>query len=357
MILIWSGEGGPLQYLGLVIFFLQFFAPQFFHLTLDMHNATVEIGSFPFIWVACSLAMAIFMGGLWVVWDWQLQQDEEDEEDGGRVVDDNHVDANIDAAAANGANMADPTGTAANPIVIDDNDDDDDDDDLFVRVGGRISSLLASFSPTHLMLALGFILPLAMAAPLLLQGLQSQSLAGLLEYSGVIQITVLAIIAHSMMAIAAYRVLRDVLDGEGIGSYPGNRRGGRRRRGVKLTVTEIADIVRKVPVEEFVSEHDVKTGACSISRLKRMLSNRGASELAEQCVERDDLQKEVVRIRNFNEECAICAEEYVEGDILRVTHCQHEFHLHCFDKWIYTFSTDSRPATHPTCPLCKSTIQ
>ena len=53
------------------------------------------------------------------------------------------------------------------------------------------------------MLAMGFVLPLAVAAPLFAAGLRNGEggLAGLAEYSGVVQITVLAIIAHSMMAI------------------------------------------------------------------------------------------------------------------------------------------------------------
>jgi hypothetical protein len=71
--------------------------------------------------------------------------------------------------------------------------------------------------------------------------------------------------------------------------------------------------VRKVNVEEYVSEENVRTGDCSISRLKRMMSNRGASEIASKCVERHDLVREFECIRNFNDECAICAEEYVEG--------------------------------------------
>ena len=71
--------------------------------------------------------------------------------------------------------------------------------------------------------------------------------------------------------------------------------------------------VRKVHVEEYVSEENARTGDCSISRLKRMMSNRGASEIASKCVERHDLVREIERIRNFNDECAICAEEYVEG--------------------------------------------
>jgi len=295
--------------------------------------------------------MAIGIGAFWVVWDWQSLDDEENGvDDGGNEAAAAEAEA-VDAAPA-------PSGSAANPVVIDDNDDDDN---FLTRVGRRIHSLLLSFSPTHLMLALGFILPLAMTVPLLLNGLRKEGLSGMLvdtwADSGVIQITVLAIIAHSMMAIAAYRVLRDVLDGEGVAPYPGNQRGGRRRRGRKLTVSEIADVVRKVPAEEFVPEEDVRTGACSVARMKRMLVNRGAPDAAERCIEKDDLAREVEKARNFNQECPICAEEYAEGDVLRVTHCGHEFHLHCFDKWIYTFSTDSRPATHPTCPLCKGSIQ
>jgi hypothetical protein len=73
------------------------------------------------------------------------------------------------------------------------------------------------------------------------------------------------------------------------------------------------DAVQKVPVEEFVSKEDIRNGDCSISRLKRMLRNRGASEAAERCLERADLVREVEKNRNFNEECAICAEEYIEG--------------------------------------------
>jgi len=338
MILIWSGEGGPLQYLSLVVFFLQFFTPQILQLLFEIQNGDVEIS---YVRVASffTTVSVVFIWGLWA---------------SGSM---GHMQAEIDRAADNGDGApaateeataaAPPSGTAANPVVIEDDDD---------GAGGRIYSALASLSPIYLVLALGFFLPLAMAAPLILNGLQSEGVSGFLEYSGVIQMTVLAIIAHSMMAIAAYRVLRDVLDGEdGVGPYPGNVRGGRRRRGRRLTVSEISDIVRKVPAEEFYSPTMVKTGVCSTARLNRMLANRGAAEAAHNCIGPDDLAKEVLKVRNFNEECPICAEEYVEGDVLRVTHCQHEFHLHCFDKWIYSFSTD-RPATHPTCPLCKAPV-
>mmetsp|Transcript_8347 Transcript_8347/g.18705 ORF Transcript_8347/g.18705 Transcript_8347/m.18705 type:complete len:355 (+) Transcript_8347:99-1163(+) len=354
MILIWSGEGGPLQWLGIIVFILQFFAPQIFRLSLEIQDGTLSIDSFPLVWLACSLAIALVMGGLWVAWDfWSSEEQQEDEEEHVNV---NEEDNNETPAESSGPSAQ--SGTASNPVVVDDNGDDD----AWIRAWTRINSMLQSFSPTHLMLALGFILPLAMTAPLFLNALQNEELPVGFANSGIIQITVLAILAvtaHSIMAIAAYRVLRDVLDSAGgVGPYPGTRQGRRRRLRRKLTVSELVDIVRKVPVEEFVSEDDVRTGSCSIGRMKRMLANRGASEASEKCVERDDLAKEVEKVRKFNEDCAICAEEYVEGDVLRVSHCcKNEFHLHCFDKWIYTFSTDSRPNTHPTCPLCKATIQ
>ena len=131
--------------------------------------------------------------------------------------------------------------------------------------------------------------------------------------TGTIGITVLAIAAHACMAFSAYGVIRDVLSGTA--PYPGIRghQPGNRRRGRKFTLGEIAEIVRNVPVEEFVSEEDIRTGGCSVARMKRMLVNRGALELAERCVEREDLVNEILRVRKFNEECAICAEQYVEG--------------------------------------------
>jgi hypothetical protein len=43
-------------------------------------------------------------------------------------------------------------------------------------------------------------------------------------------------------------------------------------------------------------------------------------------------------------------------DALRVLPCQHEFHLHCFDRWVYTFATETRADTEPSCPLCKASL-
>ncbi|XP_070572383.1 E3 ubiquitin-protein ligase ZNRF3-like [Ptychodera flava] len=45
--------------------------------------------------------------------------------------------------------------------------------------------------------------------------------------------------------------------------------------------------------------------------------------------------------------CAICLEEFQEGEELRVVSCSHEFHKHCVDPWLIR---------NRTCPLCLHNI-
>ncbi|XP_074584734.1 receptor homology region, transmembrane domain- and RING domain-containing protein 1-like [Curcuma longa] len=45
------------------------------------------------------------------------------------------------------------------------------------------------------------------------------------------------------------------------------------------------------------------------------------------------------------ETCAICLEDYKDGESLRVLPCQHDFHLVCVDSWLTKWGT--------FCPVCK----
>ena len=47
-------------------------------------------------------------------------------------------------------------------------------------------------------------------------------------------------------------------------------------------------------------------------------------------------------------ECAICACEYEEGDVLRELACKHSFHAACVDRWITT--------VHGNCPTCRALV-
>ncbi|KAK9916228.1 hypothetical protein WJX75_000255 [Coccomyxa subellipsoidea] len=43
--------------------------------------------------------------------------------------------------------------------------------------------------------------------------------------------------------------------------------------------------------------------------------------------------------------CAVCIEDYRDGEKLRVLPCKHRFHLECIDQWL--------SARKPLCPICK----
>mmetsp|Transcript_14544 Transcript_14544/g.31334 ORF Transcript_14544/g.31334 Transcript_14544/m.31334 type:complete len:355 (+) Transcript_14544:106-1170(+) len=352
MIFVWSSEGGPLQLIGLVIFALQFIIPQIFDLTtsIDVQNGTIDINGIegiglPLLWAVSCMVIGLILLAVWVAWEWQAGHDEESGSGAsGRAA--------SAASARESPSVSSPTTTGVNPRNNNNNTNDNTHTSIIRRTMNRVNSFLQSLSPSYLMLASGFILPLSMALPVLLNAGGNS----LLSNTGTIGVTVLAVAAHVCMAIAAYNVLRGVL--AGTANYPGLQRQVRPTRGRrrKYTVAEIADIVRKVPVEEFVSEEDVKNGECSISRMKRMLVNRGESDAAEKCIDRESLVEEISRVRKYNDECAVCSEEYAEGDALRVLPCQHEFHLHCFDRWVYTFATETRADTEPSCPLCKASL-
>ncbi|CAG8466159.1 785_t:CDS:2 [Acaulospora morrowiae] len=54
------------------------------------------------------------------------------------------------------------------------------------------------------------------------------------------------------------------------------------------------------------------------------------------------------REENDPQECAICLDEYIDEDELRIMPCKHEFHVACIDSWLTT--------RKKFCPFCKRDI-
>ena len=57
---------------------------------------------------------------------------------------------------------------------------------------------------------------------------------------------------------------------------------------------------------------------------------------------------EMKRESRGKETCAICVDEFQEGDMTRVLPCNHYFHPHCIDPWLTSHSS--------LCPLCKQSV-
>ncbi len=331
---------------------------------MEVYNLTMEIEhahKIPLAAVTCAFLLVVTAIIIWVVFDWEWNNSNENDNSAGQ-----HS-ATAATTTTTSSSSSAPAGSAANPVIIDDDENEtskNNNSNANSSNGGgnrslqdRARAILGSLSPLHVMIAAGIILPLAMIIPIVLDG----GATALFNERNTLQLSMFAFLAHSFMAVGAYRILRGILNGD-VGTYPGMRGaaggGMRARRSRKYTVEDIAELVRTVPVEEFVSEEELKSGGCSISKMKRMLVNRGASDALHKCLDRNDILQEIERVRKFNEDCAVCAEQYEEGDALRVLKCQHEFHLHCFDRWVYTFAaSDSRRGNNkPSCPLCKTEL-
>ena len=105
-------------------------------------------------------------------------------------------------------------------------------------------------------------------------------------------------------------------------------------------MSEIADILRKVPVEEFVSNEEFRSGECSVTRMKRMMTNCGATEIAASASKGMTLR---ASLRGY--EIIMKIVRFVRKNMLREIFYVSQ-----------AVDTSSIYAVRPSFPLCKANI-
>jgi len=104
--------------------------------------------------------------------------------------------------------------------------------------------------------------------------------------------------------------------------------------------------LQRLPTEVVASKEDLERE--TIHELKERL-RRLAIDCAG-CVEKAELVAKLIEAGGSSgESCAICAEEYASGDVVRVLPCKHLMHLECVDRWLLKSTEHSAPKG---CPLC-----
>ena len=113
------------------------------------------------------------------------------------------------------------------------------------------------------------------------------------------------------------------------------------------TSIDVGSRLQLLPIEQWQP-----AAAMSVSVLRRRLAQCGGAKDPAP-VERHELER--LYSEAAEPTCAICQEEYVEGDYCRVLwpRCRHAYHVECFDRWALGQGAKGR---HPVCPVCQAPI-
>ncbi|KAL4440345.1 hypothetical protein ABPG75_003346 [Micractinium tetrahymenae] len=131
--------------------------------------------------------------------------------------------------------------------------------------------------------------------------------------------------------------------------------GGAGRRPVARTRSErierVANLMQALPLEVYRSREELER--MPVAELKRLLEKRGGT--CRDCLEKGELVQALLASGNSSAStCTVCCEDYAAGDVLRLLHCGHRFHLECIDRWLLSSTDYSRP---PACPICNAELE
>lgn len=105
--------------------------------------------------------------------------------------------------------------------------------------------------------------------------------------------------------------------------------------------------LQKLPTEVVATREDLEKE--SVRELKERLAKLHVECTG--CLEKRELVAKALDAAggSSGESCAICAEEYAPGDVVRVLPCKHRMHVECIDRWLLKSTDHSAPKG---CPLC-----
>ena len=123
---------------------------------------------------------------------------------------------------------------------------------------------------------------------------------------------------------------------------------GNLRAGVAAQPIDVLPRLQALPIE-----HWRPAASLSVSELRRRLMQRGGVAEPRALLERSELERAYADVTERC--CAICHEDYEDGDACRLLwpRCRHAYHVECFDRWALSLGAKGR---HPTCPVCQAPI-
>ena len=292
---VWSNDGGPLQYIGLALFFLQFISVSFPSLLQHAWAIGIVIGLAP----TCYVPYWMYREGLTLgqVRDLAVQR--------ARGVVNNA--SNAIAGTVNGGNG---NNNGIRPQVV--------------------------------LLLVGLIVVFVSVIASALESGNASALAGLFQFAAI------GMMMHTM---------RHGMDRRGGGGSDQQGSSSNTLSGIIDLVASMP--VEEYVAEDSYDKCSISQLKKMLEIRHNCNGNTAERNSSQNFVEKRELVDEVKRRRKCSDSCIICFEEYNAGDPIRVLpKCGHEFHVECVDQWAYTYaSSANRRNQQPSCPLCKVALK